>query len=396
MPDFEIVREKLDQAVDILNEKEIDLWLTFVRESTQVRDPCLDLVLGFGLTWQSALMISRSGGRVAVVGRFDVHNVRRVGAYTTVEGYDSSIRQPMLEQLTRLDPQKIAVNFSESDPASDGLTHGMFRVLKTILANTDYASRLVSSEHVIRSLRGRKSPTEVVHTRAAIRATEAIFQHISQLIRAGSTEREIAGWFHNAVRQEGLDLAWQADSCPALTAGPDSPFGHAMPGDYTTKPGCLLQADFGVRESGFVSDLQRTWYLLDDGESSPPTDVSDCWQAARRALEAGRAALKPGALGWEIDLAARQTLVRAGYPEYMHAFGHHIGRSAHDGATILGPRWDRYGTSIDGLVEVGNIFAIELGVSVPGRGYIGCEENVLVTSQGAEYLSRPQTELWCI
>jgi Xaa-Pro aminopeptidase len=33
---------------------------------------------------------------------------------------------------------------------------------------------------------------------------------------------------------------------------------------------------------------------------------------------------------------------------------------------------------------------------VPGRGYIGCEEDVLVTAQGAEYLSQPQTALWCL
>jgi Xaa-Pro aminopeptidase len=96
-----------------------------------------------------------------------------------------------------------------------------------------------------------------------------------------------------------------------------------------------------------------------------------------------------------VDQAARETLTQAGYPEYMHAFGHHVGRSAHDGATVLGPRWERYGASVDGVIEAGNVFAIELGVQVPERGYIGCEEDVLVTPQGAEYLSEPQVALWC-
>jgi Xaa-Pro aminopeptidase len=97
-----------------------------------------------------------------------------------------------------------------------------------------------------------------------------------------------------------------------------------------------------------------------------------------------------------VDQTARQALVAHGYPEFMHAFGHQIGRTAHDGATVLGPRWARYGASVEGVIEAGNVFAIELGVYVPGRGYCSREENVLVTDDGAKYLSTPQHELWII
>ena len=396
MAQFEIVREKLDQAVEVLKEKETDLWLTFVRETSQVPDPCLDLLLGFGLTWQSALMISSSGERIAIVGRFDVDNVKRTGGYTTVVGYDQSIREPLLTHLSRLDPRQVALNFSENDPAADGLTHGMFRVLEKIVEGTKYASRFVSAEEVIGALRGRKSPAEISRIKAAIQATEAIFGHVSPLIQPGLTARELARFFHDAVSQEGLGLAWEADYCPVVTAGPDSPVGHAMPGDFTIQRGHLLQVDFGVQKDGYVSDLQRTWYLLDEGETEPPADVLAGWEASRKAVEAGRAALRPGVRGWEVDLAARETLTQAGYPEFMHGLGHQVGRTAHDGATLLGPHWEKYGTSVDGVIEVNNVFTIELGVQVPGRGYIGCEEDVLVTPQGAEYLSEPQTELWCI
>jgi len=392
----DIVHEKLNQAVEVLDEKDVDLWLTFVRETSQVQDPCLDLLLGLGLTWQSALMISRTGERIAIVGRFDVDNVERMGGYTTVVGYDQSIRESLLAHLARLDPRKIALNFSDNDPAADGLTHGMYRVLKDIIGGTEYERRLVSAEDVIGALRGRKSPMEVECVRAAVQAAEAIFRRVGQTIRPGLTERELAHMFQESAAPEGLGLAWETDHCPTVTAGPDSPFGHAMPDDFVVQWGQLLQVDFGVRKAGFVSDLQRTWYLLEQGETVPPDEVLSGWDAAREALEAGRAALRPGAVGWEVDQAARQTLTQAGYPEYMHAFGHHVGRTAHDGATILGPRWERYGTSVDGMIETGNVFAIELGVQVPGRGYIGCEEDVLVTPQGAEYLSEPQTELWCV
>ena len=55
---FELIPEKLGQAAEILREKEIDLWLTFVRETSQVYDPVLDLILGFDLTWESAVVVT--------------------------------------------------------------------------------------------------------------------------------------------------------------------------------------------------------------------------------------------------------------------------------------------------------------------------------------------------
>lgn len=393
---FMIVREKLDQAVEVLQEKELDLWLTFVRETTQARDPCLHLIAGFDLTWQSALMISRSGERIAIVGRFDAENVRSIGGYTTVIGYDESIREPLLEQIRRLNPRNIGLNFSESDPAADGLTHGMFRVLANTLAKTEFAVRLTSAESVVAALRGRKSPIEVDRIRAAIGATEDILRQLRAHVRPGMSEREITEWVHEQVSQRGLVTAWERVNCPVVCAGPEASFGHRMAGDFETSKGSLLQIDFGVRLEGFVADLQRTMYLCRAGEKEPPREVRRAWQAARAALEAGRAALRPGVRGWEVDAAARRTLVEAGYPEFMHAFGHHIGRNAHDGATVLGPKWDRYGTSIEGVVEDGNVFAIELGIHVPGFGYMGCEEDVLVTWSGAEYLSEVQDEVWCI
>lgn len=393
---FAIVREKLDQAVEVLREKDLDLWITFVRETTQVKDPCLDLILGFHLTWQSALMISRTGERIAIVGRYDADNVRLIGGYSKVIGYDQSIREPLLEEVQRLRPRRIGLNFSESDPAADGLTHGMFRVIASILGGTEYSARLVSAEEVIAALRGRKTPAEVDRIRAAIGAAEGILREVEALVQPGMTEREIAQFIHQTVEERGLELAWEPDYCPVVCAGPEGSFGHRMPGDYRVERGHLLQIDLGVRREGFVSDLQRTFYFCRPGEERPPEEVLRAWRAARAALEAGRAALKPGVRGWEVDAAARRTLVEAGYPEYMHAFGHHIGRSVHDGATVLGPRWERYGKTIEGVVEAGNVFAIELGVYVPGYGYIGCEEDVLVTEHGAEYLSEPQEEIWCV
>lgn len=393
---FALTNEKLQQAVEILNEKETDLWLTFVRETSQVSDPVLDLILGFDLTWQSALMVSRHGERTAIVGHFDIDNLRQVGGFDTVIGYHQSLHEPLLDVLERLDPQSIAINYSENDPAADGLTHGMFNVLLKHLDNTPYATRLTSAEDIIGAVRGRKTAGELDRIRGAISATEEIFSELGADLAPGQSERQLAEWVHQRVERMGLDFAWEAQYCPTLTAGPESAYGHAMPGDWKTARGHLLQIDFGVKKDGYVADLQRTWYFLEKGETEPPDEVQRAFDAVRAAIEAGRAALIPGAVGWEVDAAGRNTIARLGYPEYQHALGHQMGRTAHDGSTILGPRWERYQQAPFGVVEEGNVFTLELGASVPGRGYIGLEEDVLVTAAGCEYLSTPQTEMWVV
>ena len=65
----EILKEKTKQAVEILNEKNIDMWLTFVRESSVMSDPAMEMVVGTNSTWQAAFIINRDGENTAIIGR---------------------------------------------------------------------------------------------------------------------------------------------------------------------------------------------------------------------------------------------------------------------------------------------------------------------------------------
>ena len=391
-----LVHEKLDQAVEILREHEVDLWLTFVRETLLTSDPCLDLVAGTYCAWQSAFLVSAAGERIAIVGRFDSSGVEELGAYTEVIGYDESIRPVLRDAIERLAPRSIAVNYSESDPAADGLTHGLWLVLAETLAGTPYADRLVSSERIVNALRGRKSAVEVARVRAAIAATEEIFDGVTRMLATAMSETEIASAMHAEVARRELGYAWGKDHCPAVNAGPEKEVGHSAPGAFRTRRGDLLHIDFGVSRDDYCSDLQRVWYFLDDGETEAPDDVTRAWDALWASIDAGVSALRPGVAGWEVDAAARERLVAAGYPEPMYALGHQIGRSAHDGGTVLAPPWDRYGAAPFGVVEAGNVFTVEYGTAVAERGYVGLEEDLLVTPEGVEWLSTPQRELWLV
>ena len=387
----QLIQEKLAQAVDILNEFDVDVWLTFVRETSMQPDPALELIAGLDVTWQSAFLVSRIGQHTAIVGYYDGANVEALGEYKVVT-YHQGIGKHLTAVLQQLNPQTIAINYSESDVAADGLSYGLYRTLLAYL-DDGYSERLISAEKIIAALRGRKSQIEIERMKQAIAITQKLFDEVEAFVKPGMSQRQIAAFVHQRIAEMGLDYAWPKPFNPIVTCGPNSAIGHAAPGAVVLQRGHTLHLDLGVKQDDYCSDLQRMWYVLDDGETEAPAEVQRAFLVVRDAIKAGERALRPGIPGWQVDEVAREFIVDNGYPEYMHGLGHLLGRSAHDGATILGPRWEKYAGICDMLVEVGNVFTLELHVVVPGRGIMSLEEDVLVTENGVEYLSTPQEEL---
>jgi Xaa-Pro aminopeptidase len=392
--DSEIVRQKASQVEGLLRELDIDLWLVFVRETTAARDPVLPLVYGADLTWQSALAFSGSGAHTAIVGRFEAETARRSGVFDEVVAYDQAIQPALLGLLTRLEPRRIAVNYSTDDVYADGLGHGLYEVLQAYLAGSPFASRLESAGPLIRQLRGRKTALELERIRAAVATTDEIYRRTFEFIRPGLREAEVADYMHQELETRGLAPSWDREHCPTVNAGPDSPVGHVGPTDIVLEAGHLVHLDFGVRQAGYCSDIQRVIYLAHAGEAQAPAEVQRGFATVRAAIEAAMNAMRPGVGGEEVDAAAREVVVASGYPEYLYATGHQLGRECHDGGGILGPRWERYGETPTWPLEAGQVYTVEPGLKVPGFGYIGLEEDVVVTERGADYLGAPQRELW--
>jgi Xaa-Pro aminopeptidase len=389
-----LIQEKAQQAIAILKEQNTDLWLTFVRETSGVRDPVLDLLIGPNdLTWQSALIFTRHGDKIAVIGNLEKDAIARLGVFDEIIGYDTAISQPLRETLARLNPDRIAVNTSRNNVHADGLTHAMYEILRGYLEGTPYADRLVSAEPVVNALRGRKTPAELARIRRAIEITDEIYQKTFDFLKVGMTEIEVGAYMQALAREYGVGLAWSAENCPAVNSGPNSPVGHSGPTEIKIERGHIIHFDFGVKYEEYCSDIQRVCYVLRDGETEAPPEVQHGFITIRTAIEKSREAMKAGVTGNSIDVIARETVTDAGYPEYPYALGHQLGRVAHDGGALLGPLWEKYGESPKQKLEVGQVFTIEPGLAVAGYGYIGLEEDVVITENGAEYFTAPQREI---
>lgn len=389
-------KEKLHQAVELLNELDIDAWMIVERESEISSDPIMHYVIGTGFTWLSFFLVLRGGRKIAVVGNLDIEKTERLGLFDQVIPYRESPKEVLLEQLKLHDPKSIAIDYSLDSPVADGLSHGCFLQLQTLLAGTEYADRLVSAEPVIVRLRGRKSVEEIRRMRRAIDITIEIYDKVTRNVKAGMTELQVAKMIAAWREQYGVPPSWDAEHNPSVFTGPQKTGAHSGPTDRILERGHVFNIDSGVMVDRYCSDLQRTWYILKEGEHEAPMEVQRGFDTIVESIRLAADAIRPGRLGVDIDRIARDYIVSQGYDEYPHALGHQVGRSAHDGGALLGPAWDRYGRLPFIPLEAGQVFTIEPRLYLENHGVATIEEMVLIHEEGVEFLSSPQHSLFLI
>jgi len=391
--DNKIILEKVEQAIVILKEKDIDMWITFARESSIMPDPVMEIIIGRNSTWESAFIICEDGDTTAIVGEMEKENFAGKSGFRNVTGYVKSFSPSFLDYLEKKNPKNIAINYSQNSVLADGLTHGFYLKILDYLKGSGFENKLISAEEIISALKGRKSATEISIMTEAVNKTLDIFDQITVFIKPGKSEKEIASFVKSIMQEKGFEPAWEEETCPAVFTGPDTQSAHSGPTDRKVERGHLVNMDFGILYKGYCSDLQRTWYVLKDGEDKAPAEVQKGFEVIRDAIQNVAHNLKPGVAGCDMDDIARNYIVEQGYEEFPHGLGHQVGRRVHDGGCGLFPRWEKYGNAPFMKVEENQIFTIEPRLTVKGYGTSTLEEEVIVKKEGAEFISKPQKEL---
>ncbi|MBN2571760.1 MAG: aminopeptidase P family protein, partial [Ignavibacteriales bacterium] len=207
------------------------------------------------------------------------------------------------------------------------------------------------------------------------------------------TEKQIADFMKAEVNKRKLGYAWDENVCPAVFTGPDTAQAHYKPLARKVQRGDVMNMDFGVKVNGYCSDLQRTFYILEKNEENAPPEVLKGFYTIIEAIQGAKNAIKPGMLGHQIDQIARDIILKNGYDEFPHGLGHQVGIYSHDGTALLGPKWEKYAEKPFKPIEEGMVFTIEPRLSVPKRGTVTIEEMIIVTKNGAEWLSTPQKNI---
>lgn len=301
-----------------------------------------------------------------------------------------AIKRDLLNLYERLfnlyNISSIALDYSANDVSADGLSHGLFIILQKMLDGLNIS--FSSAEKIIQHIRSVKTTTELeLITKACLVAEEINKEMTTKFICPNRTEIEIQNEFHNLMDKREVIESWQRMSCPAIDAGPNKDFGHVGPSELVTKSGHTLHNDFGIKWQGYSSDLQRMWFF--GTKDQVPDELRHAFETVKGAIRKASQEVRPGKKGFEIDKIARSYVISRGYEEYTHALGHQVGRATHDGGTLLGPLWERYGDTPKGVLAKNNVFTLELYVKTKNYGSVSLEEMILVTDDGCKFIIPP-------
>ncbi|MEQ8708948.1 MAG: Xaa-Pro peptidase family protein [Rhodospirillales bacterium] len=246
---------------------------------------------------------------------------------------------------------------------------GDFERLKQELTGYDIADASL----LIHRLRYVKSAAEIEKIAHICDLTSDAFDDWPASVSIGETEREICRRFRIDLLQRG------ADTSPYIISG-SGPGGYDSiimgPTDRVQTEGDVLIIDTGTTFDGYFCDFDRNIAFghADDA-------VRRAYDAVYAATDAGFAAARPGATTSDVWAAMWGVLEAGG------ALGNSVGRMGH-GLGMQLTEWPS-NTPDDGTVlEPGVVLTLEPGMEfTPGKQMVH-EENIVITEDGAEWLSR--------
>jgi len=348
------VQARLAELRTALPEKEIDALLVTTPENRRYLT---------GFTGSAGLLlVTRTAAHLVADGRY----YERVGQ----EAPDVLLVRGGTAPLDALEPLVAETGVARIGFEADHVTVAQLEKFQRKVPKAEW----VPIAGMVERLRLVKSASELAALRRALALADRAMEHAWAVVLPGMTERELAWRIEVFMREHGAQaVAFDL----IVAAGEHGALPHHASGARPIAAGEPIVVDIGARLDGYHSDLTRTFTL---GPATDP-EYAHVWHVVEAANQAGRAALRAGATGVEVDRAARGVIEAAGYGEaFGHGLGHGVGLQIHE-SPRLSPAADEVPLSL------GSVVTIEPGIYLPGRFGVRIEDVAVIGPGGAEILT---------
>jgi Xaa-Pro aminopeptidase len=400
-----LLSDKLNNTLPELMRREgIDMWLLISREYNE--DPVLKTMLPS--TWLSArrrtilLIVDPGEGKPLeryAVARYQVDTLFKK-AWDKEEEPDQW--QRLVDLITQINPQKIAINKSEHFALADGITATEYLAFTEKLGK-ELAKRIVSSEKLAIAWLETRTQLEMELYPTIVKIGHAIIKeaYTSGFIKPGvTTTDDIVWWLRDKSRSLAL-TNWFHPSVSIQRASAEK-FNHIQAFSKRAEAqviqrGDLLHMDFGINYLRLNTDQQQHAYVLNEGEIDAPDYLKVALKNGNRLQDIFTDLFEVGKTGNEILKAARSQAVDEGIKPsiYTHPLGYH----GHAAGTTLG-MWDSQGgVPIQGdyPLHANTAYSIELNAATFIEQWgkeirIMLEENAFFDGKAVTYMDGRQTE----
>jgi Xaa-Pro aminopeptidase len=391
-----------------LRRNNVDMWIVLDRgrgSEPMVRDFGPDTSNGNGV-----FVFTDRGDHIetAALGG-ETEMIEACGAYDVV----GSMRE-LASFVRERDPQRIALNFLDHDNVmeglflADGLSHSDYGFLQRELGEP-YASRFVSSRHVIADFRGPRVAAEIVEFSKVADLTRRYLERAlsNEVITVGATSQlDISWWLEEQREQLGVERGWFPTVYLHLPDGDE-----IAASDRVVQQGDVMQIDWGIGRNNFYTDMKRFAYVLRDGETEVPPGIQHAFEVSKTVGDLVRRSVTTGVVG-QVQLdRIKQIIGEMGYTYTederasdvagieVNVGMHAAGNLGHD---MTASMFQIYPFRSQYVVRANSIISLEYIVFVPvdewgGRKVpINVEENALVTEHGIEWIVPPQQRVMVI
>jgi Xaa-Pro dipeptidase len=232
----------------------------------------------------------------------------------------------------------------------------------------------VDGSALVWGLRMVKSEREIDKVREACRIGSDAFDRFLQVVRYGDTEVDMAREFRKAAFDCGADNAPFVSVC-------SGPGGYSQiivgPQETAQTDGQIMFIDTGLQFDAYFCDFDRNFafgHISDEAQRANEV----VWHATQAGIDAAR----PGITAEDLWAAQNRVLEAAGA-----ASGNDVGRSGHGlGMHLTEPPSNMPGDHT--LLKPGMVMTIEPGMEFAPGKMIVHEENLVITEDGCELLTR--------
>jgi Xaa-Pro dipeptidase len=255
------------------------------------------------------------------------------------------------------------------------------RFLPAWLADAERSFAIEDGTALLDRLLMHKLPAEIDAIRRAARVADDAYGEFLKAVVPGRRQYEIVADLEAYLRRRGCP-----DNFMIIGSGGKDVFGMTPPSERRIEAGDLVTTELTPAVEGYYVQICRT---LAVGPASAAQVRA--FGVYREALEAGVAAVKPGATAADVARAENDVFRKYGLGDYVtsqytRVRGHGIGLFCDSKPHIL--------EDIDTVLEPGMALIVHPNTYHPEVGYLVLGDAVVVTQSGVEVLCRTPRELF--